>query len=97
MRYTETELDKIIRIGCCRIDQIIDRACDELEDIKPKPVECISIDNLLTARPSGLLALARSLSDGSGFQGMGNCSGLFGFGSQAAQGQLMNGSQFNQW
>jgi hypothetical protein len=36
-RYTETELEKIVRIGLCRIDQIMDRACAELEEIKPKP------------------------------------------------------------
>lgn len=36
-RYNETELDKIVRIGLCLIDQVIDNACDELEGIKPKP------------------------------------------------------------
>jgi hypothetical protein len=38
-RYTETELEKIVRIGLCRIDQIMDRACAELEEIKPKALK----------------------------------------------------------
>ena len=38
-RYTETELEKIVSIGLCRIDQIIDRACAELEEIKPKALK----------------------------------------------------------
>jgi hypothetical protein len=36
MRYTKTKLEKIIMIGFARIDQIIDKACDDLEGIKPK-------------------------------------------------------------
>lgn len=35
-RYTETELEKIVRIGFSRIDQIIEKACDDLDGIKPK-------------------------------------------------------------
>jgi hypothetical protein len=35
-RYTETELEKIVRIGKARIDHIIEAACVELEGVKPK-------------------------------------------------------------
>ena len=36
MRYTETKLEKIIRVGFARIDQITEKVCDDLEAIKPK-------------------------------------------------------------
>jgi hypothetical protein len=36
MRYTKTKLEKIMMIGFARIDQIIDKACDDLDEIKPK-------------------------------------------------------------
>lgn len=35
MRYTKTKLEKIMMIGFSRIDQIIDKACDDLDAIKP--------------------------------------------------------------
>jgi hypothetical protein len=35
MRYTETKLDKIVRIGMARIDQVFDKCCDDLEKLKP--------------------------------------------------------------
>ncbi len=38
-RYTRTKLEKIIFIGFARIDQIIDKACDDLDAIKPKKIE----------------------------------------------------------
>ena len=38
-RYTETELEKIIRIGFSRIDQIIEKACADLDDIKATQLE----------------------------------------------------------
>lgn len=30
-RYTETELEKIVRIGCARIDQAVERVCAKYE------------------------------------------------------------------
>lgn len=39
MRYTRTKLEKIIYIGFARIDQIIDKACDDLGKIIPKKSE----------------------------------------------------------
>ena len=38
MRYTETKLDKIVRIGMSRIDQVFDKCCDDLEALRPKPM-----------------------------------------------------------
>jgi len=35
MRYTETKLDKIVRIGMARIDQVFDKCRDDLEKLKP--------------------------------------------------------------
>jgi len=35
-RLTETKMEKIVRIGFCRIDQIIEKACCELEEVKTK-------------------------------------------------------------
>jgi hypothetical protein len=35
MRYTETKLDNIVRIGMARIDQVFDKCCDDLEKLKP--------------------------------------------------------------
>ena len=37
MRYTETKLDKLIRIHHGMVDRIMEQACDDLEAIKPKP------------------------------------------------------------
>jgi len=35
MRYTETKLDKIVRIGMARIDQVFDKCVDDLEKLRP--------------------------------------------------------------
>lgn len=34
MRHTETELDKIIRIGFSKIDQITNECCEKLNDLQ---------------------------------------------------------------
>ena len=39
MRYTETKLDKIVRIGMARIDQAFDKCCADLEALKYRPSE----------------------------------------------------------
>lgn len=35
-RYTETELEKVIRIGCARIDQAVERVCAKYEALPCK-------------------------------------------------------------
>ena len=46
MRYTETALDKLIRIHHGMVDNIINQACVDLEAIKPKPVEKVEVAGL---------------------------------------------------
>lgn len=41
-RQTRTELDKIVMIGLGRIDQIIEKCCDDLEKLKPTPAGTIT-------------------------------------------------------
>jgi len=92
MRYTETKLDKLIRIHHGMVDNIVNQACVDLEAIKPEPVEEVKaplfgLAALVDTQPFG------SLSYGAGMQaqlGMGGL-GLMG-GGAAAQGRL--GSAF---
>lgn len=58
-RLTETKLEKIVRIGRCRIDQIIDKACSDLEDLKPKPVIAKSAGTNLLSSRNKLAEMAR--------------------------------------
>lgn len=44
-RQTATELEKIVNIGFARIDQIFDKACDELEVLKYVEPESDDTDN----------------------------------------------------
>jgi hypothetical protein len=49
-RYTETELEKIVRIGKARIDQIIETACVRLESVKPKESPFVAPEGTISGK-----------------------------------------------
>ena len=47
MRYTETKLDKLIRIHHGMVDRIMEQACEDLEAIKPADTSGASLFDLI--------------------------------------------------